>query len=81
MAHIHDPGRLTELLIKDTEVLFTNSKGKLPYYIKAVKAEDEWVLLDTALHSRIARKVFEYLPEFSKVKEIKSEVKILIVSH
>jgi sugar fermentation stimulation protein A len=75
-AHIHDPGRLKELLIKDTEVLFTTSKGKLTYYIKAIKADDEWVLIDTALHSRIARKVFEYLPEFSKVKEIKSEVKI-----
>ncbi len=75
-AHIHDPGRLKELLIKDTEVLFTTSNGKLTYYIKAIKAGDEWVLLDTAQHSKIAKKIFEILPEFSKVKEIKSEVKI-----
>ncbi|KKM93211.1 hypothetical protein LCGC14_1210690 [marine sediment metagenome] len=75
-AHIHDPGRLKELLIKGTKVLFTYSKGKLKYYIKAVRADDEWVLLDTGLHSKIAMKVFEYLPEFSTAKEIRKEVKV-----
>ena len=75
-AHIHDPGRLKELLIKGVEVLFTYSKGKLKYYIKAVSTEKEWVLLDTALHSKIAMKVFGFLPGFSKVKEIRKEVKI-----
>ena len=75
-AHIHDPGRLTELLIKGVDVLFTYSKGKLKYYIKAVRTEDEWVLIDTALHSKIAMEVFKFLPELSDVKEIKKEVKI-----
>jgi sugar fermentation stimulation protein A len=75
-AHIHDPGRLKELLIEGVDVLFTYSKGKLKYYIKAVRTENEWVLIDTALHSNIAKKVFEFLPEFSKVKDIKKEVKI-----
>ncbi|UCD00516.1 MAG: DNA/RNA nuclease SfsA [Promethearchaeota archaeon] len=75
-AHIHDPGRLKELLIEGAEILFAHSNGKLKYYIKAVHTDDEWVLIDTALHSKIALKVFEYLPEFSKVKEIRKEVKI-----
>ena len=75
-AHVHDPGRLKELLIKGAEVLFTNSKGKLKYYIKAVRAGNEWVLIDSAQHSKIALKIFEYMPEFSKVKEIKKEVKV-----
>ncbi|TKJ22700.1 MAG: DNA/RNA nuclease SfsA [Promethearchaeota archaeon Loki_b32] len=75
-AHIHDPGRLKELLIEGAEVLFTHSRGKLKYYIKAVYDDDEWVLIDTALHSNIAQKVFELLPEFSKVKEIRREVKL-----
>lgn len=75
-AHIHDPGRLTELLIKGTEVLFTHSRGKLKYYIKAVKTDDEWVLIDTALHSNIAQEVFKLLPEFSNIKEMRKEVKI-----
>lgn len=75
-AHIHDPGRLKELLIEGAEVLFTHSRGKLKYYIKAVKANDEWVLIDTALHSKVAQEVFGLLPEFSNVKEIRNEVKI-----
>jgi sugar fermentation stimulation protein A len=75
-AHIHDPGRLKELLIKDAEVLFSHSQGKLKYYIKAVKITDEWVLIDTALHSKIAQAVFRFLPEFSSVKKLKKEVKI-----
>jgi len=75
-AHIHDPGRLKELLIKGVKVLFTYSRGKLKYYIKAVHINDEWVLIDTGLHSKVALKVFDCLPEFSKVKEIKKEVKV-----
>ncbi len=75
-AHIHDPGRLKELLTEDAEVLFTHSRGKLKYYIKAVKTDDEWILIDTALHSKIAQEVFKLLPEFSNVKDIRKEVKI-----
>ena len=75
-AHIHDPGRLNELLIEGNDVLFTYSRGKLKYYIKAVKINEEWVLIDTALHSDIAQKVFDLLPEFSEIGEIKREVKI-----
>jgi sugar fermentation stimulation protein A len=73
-AHIHDPGRLKELLIKGAEVLFTYSNGKLKYYIKAVKKQEEWVLIDSALHSKIALKIFEFLPEFANVREINKEV-------
>ena len=75
-AHIHDPGRLKELLLNGADILFTHSQGKLKYYIKAIKANDDWVLIDTALHSKIAMKVFEILSEFSDVKEIKKEVKV-----
>ncbi len=75
-AHIHDPGRLKELLIEGVEVLFTHSRGKLKYYIKAVKTDDKWVLIDTALHSNIAQEVFKLLPEFSNIKEIRREVKV-----
>jgi sugar fermentation stimulation protein A len=75
-AHVHDPGRLKELLIKGTDILFNDSKGKLKYYIKAVKASNEWVLIDSAQHSKIALKLFSFLPEFSNIKEIKKEVSI-----
>jgi sugar fermentation stimulation protein A len=76
LAHIHDPGRLEELLIKGTEILFDDSKGKLKYYIKAIKTDNEWVLIDTAQHSKIALNIFRYIPELSKFKEIRKEVPI-----
>jgi sugar fermentation stimulation protein A len=74
LAHIHDPGRLKELLIKGSEILFTDSKGKMKYYVKAVEANKEWVIIDTALHSKIASLVFKYIPEFSEVEDIRREV-------
>ncbi|MBD3216359.1 MAG: DNA/RNA nuclease SfsA [Candidatus Lokiarchaeota archaeon] len=73
-VHIHDPGRLEELLIEDVEVLFTESRGKLTYYLKAIQKEGEWILLDSALHSKIAEEVLKLLPEFSNVSEIRREV-------
>ncbi|MFX0187982.1 MAG: DNA/RNA nuclease SfsA [Candidatus Hodarchaeota archaeon] len=73
-AHVHDPGRLKEILINGAELLFTNSRGKMKYYLKAVNNDNEWILIDSALHSRIALKIFKFLPEFSKVKEIKKEI-------
>ncbi|MHA1150447.1 MAG: DNA/RNA nuclease SfsA [Promethearchaeota archaeon] len=76
-AHIHDPGRLKELLIRSAKVLFTDSNGKLKYYIKAVKTIDnEWVLIDSAIHSKLAMEIFKLMPEFKRTKEIKKEVKI-----
>jgi sugar fermentation stimulation protein A len=74
LAHIHDPGRLKELLLKGAKILFTHSQGKLKYYIKAVKIENEWILIDSALHSKIALEIFNFLPEFSQIKEIRKEV-------
>jgi len=73
-AHIHDPGRLTELLIKGREVLFTDSRGKLDYYVKAVKNGEDWIIIDTAIHSKIALRVFPYLPEIAKASDIRKEV-------
>jgi sugar fermentation stimulation protein A len=75
-AHVHDPGRLTELLVEGARVLFTESRGKLDFYIRAVKANNEWVLIDTAQHSKIALELFKKLPDYANVKEIRKEVQI-----
>ena len=75
-AHVHDPGRLTELLVKGSRILFNDSRGKLDYYIRAVKIDEEWVLIDTAQHSKIALYLFKNLPEFSHINEKKNEVPI-----
>jgi len=76
LAHVHDPGRLKELLIPNCRVLVKKGTGKLPYYIQAVFSEGEWILLDSAQQSKIAKKLFEILEDFRNIKEIKSEVKL-----
>lgn len=74
LAHVHDPGRLKELLIPGRKLLMVPGKAKLPWYIKAVRCEDEWVLIDSALHSRIARKIFPLIDVFKNKKNIRGEV-------
>ena len=59
-AHLSDTGRLGELLTPGAPVLLSpNPKGKLDYKFVAVEKEGEWVLLNTSVHSKIARRVLE----------------------
>ncbi|MBN2155772.1 MAG: DNA/RNA nuclease SfsA [Candidatus Lokiarchaeota archaeon] len=76
-AHIHDPGRLNELLQENANLLMVPGTKKLPWYVKAVQSKtEEWVLIDSALHNRISRAIFPLIEEFRYVKEIRSEVPI-----
>ena len=59
-AHLSDTGRLGELLAPGAPVLLSpNPKGKLDYKFVAVEKEGEWVLLNTSVHSKVARRVLE----------------------
>jgi sugar fermentation stimulation protein A len=74
-AHIHDPGRLNELLFPHVKLLIVKGTAKLPWYVKAVQSKGgEWVLIDSSLHNRISRAVFPLIEECKHVKEIRSEV-------
>ena len=75
LAHVHDPGRLTELLHPHVKLLMVKGTAKLPWLVKAVQSKSgEWVLLDSALHNRISCAVFPLIEEFKNFKEIRSEV-------
>ncbi|WP_304327324.1 DNA/RNA nuclease SfsA [Candidatus Culexarchaeum yellowstonense] len=55
-AHIHDPGRLNELLKFGSEVLVRphySSARKTELYLFAVNSGGSWVLVDSALHNKI----------------------------
>jgi len=54
-VHIHDPGRLRELLVKGASVLVRPhlQPRKTDYYLFAVKHGEVWVFVDSALHSKI----------------------------
>ena len=57
-AHISDTGRLKELLVSEARTLLAeNPGGKLDYKLIAVEKDNEWVFLNTSLHSKIAEEI------------------------
>lgn len=68
-CHLHDPGRLKELIYPGNRVLCRASKGqKTSHSITAARYGNEWVLTDTRIHSAIAS---HFLPP-----TVRSEVSI-----
>ncbi|WP_231109769.1 DNA/RNA nuclease SfsA [Thermosipho melanesiensis] len=72
-VHVHDPGRLKELLFKNNKVLVkkvnsTNRKTK--YDLIAAKKEKEYVLVHSMYHRYIAEKILR-----KKYTHLKAEVK------
>lgn len=64
-AHLHDPGRLKELLIEDRPILvrysdnYEKTNRKTKYDFIAVKHENEWVLLNSGYHNQILRELID----------------------
>lgn len=53
-VHIHDPGRLRELLFPGARIWARRTaRGKTEFYLTAVELEDELVLVDSSLHNKI----------------------------
>ena len=65
LAHLHDPGRLKELLLENVELLvkyiptYKKTNRKTKYDIIAVKYHDEWVLLNSAYHNDLVEEIIE----------------------
>ena len=75
-VHIADTGRLEEILTPNRELLLLKNRPglKTDYTLIAAKMEEGWVLINTKLHSPIAKKAIEagvlgFIP-----RSIKSEV-------
>ena len=62
-AHLRDPGRLKELLIRGVKLLLRkaapNPKRKTKYDVIAVFNQDIWVLINSGFHSDIAADLIE----------------------
>ncbi|ADN51812.1 DNA/RNA nuclease SfsA [Vulcanisaeta distributa] len=55
LIHIHDPGRLTELLRPGVKFFaYSKSTGKTRFYLAAVDLGDELVLVNSAVHNDVA---------------------------
>lgn len=60
LVHIHDPGRLQELLRPGVKIWARRRQGgKTQYYLLAVELNDELVLVDSARHNKIAAWLIE----------------------
>ncbi|MFN3803540.1 MAG: DNA/RNA nuclease SfsA [Pyrobaculum sp.] len=58
--HIHDPGRLAEVLTPGVMIWARErGKGRARYYLLAAEVGGELVLVDSALHTKIARWLIE----------------------
>ncbi|WP_148682776.1 DNA/RNA nuclease SfsA [Pyrobaculum ferrireducens] len=54
-VHIHDPGRLRELLFPGAKIWARRkSGGKTDFYLTAVELDDELVLVDSSIHNKVA---------------------------
>nr|Q97AV6.2 RecName: Full=Sugar fermentation stimulation protein homolog [Thermoplasma volcanium GSS1] len=68
-AHLHDPGRLKEIIYTGNKVLVRRKSGKKTgYRITFGLREDQYILIDSGLHSQIASHFVS--------QECKPEVKI-----
>lgn len=68
-CHLHDPGRLKELIFPGNKVLIRKTEGiKTSHSVTASKHVNEWILTDTRVHSDIASR---FLPS-----DVKREVKL-----
>ncbi|HIH36172.1 MAG TPA: DNA/RNA nuclease SfsA [Methanosphaera sp.] len=65
LAHLHDPGRLKELLIEDTDMLikyvetYKKTGRKTKYDVIGIKYKNEWVLLNSSYHNKIVEEIIE----------------------
>lgn len=65
LAHLHDPGRLKELLIEDTDMLiryvetYKKTGRKTKYDVIAIKYKKEWVLLNSSYHNKLVEEIIQ----------------------
>lgn len=80
-VHVHDPGRLKEVLFPGNHVLLkkgTGEKRTTAWDVVAGWIENQWVLINTIFHPAISSKILkdEVHSPFGKLASIKPEVTI-----
>ncbi len=81
LCHLHDPGRLREILVPGTELLLRYSARpgrKTDWDVVAGRAEDTWVLINSSHHRAISQMVLEdpSVSPFGPLSDIRPEVKV-----
>ena len=81
MVHVHDPGRLKELLFQGNRGLLRKvppGKRKTQWDLLAARARDEWVFIHSAYHRRISEWVLKdpTVSPFGELEGFKAEVNV-----
>ncbi len=74
LAHLHDPGRLRELLVPGREIIVRKVEGrkrKTDLDVLAVRYRNYWVFVHSGYHSRIAEKLIPTLFGPIRAREVK----------
>ncbi|SES90777.1 sugar fermentation stimulation protein A [Methanococcoides vulcani] len=79
-VHIHDPGRLEDLLYTGNDLLLkkaSNTNRKTGWDVIAAKADDGWILINSAFHRKIAEWAIrnEVCPFFEGLDSVAAEQK------
>ncbi len=89
-CHIRDPGRLTEVLVPNAQIIVrkvNKSSRKTRYELISVKVGDIWVIVNSGLHNRLALELLknrkieelaEYKIAFMEKKFGKSRIDFLL---
>jgi sugar fermentation stimulation protein A len=78
-THVHDPGRLKELLYEGNRLLLKkagNPNRKTAYDLVAAEYLGYTILINSAYHRKISEKIFahEEISPFGKIKDLRAEV-------
>ncbi len=74
-CHLHDPGRLEELLVPGRPLFFVKKSQGLKCEIYYTKVDNEFVIINSKIHSDLARNIIN-TPLFKNFTVLKSEVKL-----
>ncbi|MBN1391046.1 MAG: DNA/RNA nuclease SfsA [Candidatus Thermoplasmatota archaeon] len=80
-VHVHDPGRLKEVLVPGTRLLVKKAVGeqrKTGWDLIAGRVDGQWVLVNSSLHRHISQALLQDpgLSPFGKAMELKPEVRV-----
>jgi len=80
-AHIHDPGRLSELLYKGNRIMlkrYPHKGRKTEWEVIAARYKDRWIFTNSKFHRALSERILrdENISPLGKIEELKAEVKI-----
>ncbi len=80
-VHVHDPGRLRELLYPGNRVLVRRAQGgkrRTAWDLIAAKNDGDVILVNSAFHRGMVEKILELglIPQLCQLKDVRAEVKV-----